>query len=138
MATHDRYGTPGKMRELLAYHERMADALRTTIGLLNGHAVEKKQDKHQDLFDAVQLDAARRRNGAPVPRVTVLAKPPHLPRKKTKAEKRREMLQLLSQFNTETPIGPKGIGRIGHLLSTGYIKRKAGGYVRTDKQPPAL
>src|SRR5262245_62170473 len=164
MATHPRNSMPERMRELLAYHEHAADALRTSLQLLNGHATQKKQDQHQDLFDAVQLDAARRRAAAakaaahkrgpykkkraetPTPAVRVLARPPKKGKRRGNANKPRDpqiVLNLLAHFDTDEPrpafkMGLPGAGgRIGNLVQAGFLKRKGKGYIRTSKPYPA-
>lgn len=157
MATHPRNSMPERMRELLAYHEHAADALRTSLQLLNGHATQKKQDQHQDLFDAVQLDAARRRSLAkrgphkkkraapPVSAVRVLARPPKRKKRGNTAAARdpQIVVNLLSHFDTDEPrearkMGLPGAGgRIGNLVNAGFLRRKGRGYVRTSKPYPA-
>lgn len=131
------------MRKLLAEHEHAADAIRTTLGLLNGHATKAKQNGHKStITSAIVLDAQRRatkpghsKNGKKLGRPKNVKRDPLDGRRATEA--------LLGKFDTETPIsiealrdavgGKLGPVAIGPLMRHGYLKKTRKGYVRTKK-----
>jgi hypothetical protein len=127
MTNGNGHGSTKKLERLLAYHEHNADALRTTLALLRGEAVEQRAKRAPDvLAAAVALDAVRR-----------TAHPRH-DKTETRARRARTAV-LLAQFDLHTPrranqlpASPANRG-IGGLVRGGLLKRTKGGYVRTAK-----
>jgi Arc/MetJ-type ribon-helix-helix transcriptional regulator len=140
-----------QMRKLLAEYEHAAEAIRTTLGLLNGHATAAKQNGHAStITDAMLLDAQRRTAKAAratAPRLSKNGKTLGRP-KKTRhdamLQRRRDTEAFLAAFETTTPITLADVktaaggtlpirGGLGTLLRHGYLKRKGGGFIRTSK-----
>jgi hypothetical protein len=118
--------TQKKLEKLLAYHGGIADALRTTLALLRGDAVEHREHRAPDvLAAAVQLDAARREHTRG-PNTGEHTAARHERRKKTAA--------LLASYDLHKPTPPRGKGKTGVLIQHGFLKKVRGGYVRTTKE----
>ena len=109
VTTHDQ------IRSLLATKEAEVAALRTTLALLDPATTRRAK-----------------KATAVVPR----------PRTKKKTPAPRDTSQVLECFDTKTPttkaqLHAAGIhelrGVVGPLVRHGYLKKKRGGYVRTDK-----
>ncbi len=116
-----------KITRLLQYHEHAADALRTTLALMNGEAVAAKQETRAPLLaTALALDRARTQR-SPVPPKKDRAKTAH----------------FLALFDPVKPLTSADVmtktGRTGRayglpsLIHHGYLKRKGAGWVRTSK-----
>ena len=123
-------GTRGKLVRLLAEHEQIAAAIRVTLGLLDGHEVEKKQRRAPDVISqAIALDAARRG------KATRKSKPKPYNKAAIKVRRART-LKILDALSTTTPRpfpAPSLRGGLGTLLRHGLIKKSGDGYVRTAK-----
>jgi hypothetical protein len=131
----------GKLERLLAYHEHAAEAIRTTIGLMNGHATTAKTNGHASvLADAIALDGARRAKTGKKKKRVSLSKPGD---RAAILAQRARTLQALDAFSTKKPSAPEAIAQalgidpktigIGPLRAHGYLKKKGDGYVRTAK-----
>jgi hypothetical protein len=120
-------GARGKIERLLAHHEQIAAALRTTLGLLDEGAHETKQQRGSSvLADAMALDEARRSKGK--------RKYKKAMNKAAVQERRARSLAFLKQFDHEKPKRVPNARGIAPLLLHGYLKRKGDGYVRTARE----
>jgi len=140
MSTTHGNGTQSRLDRLLAYHESAAEAIRTTIGLLNGSAKAAKTNGHSTvLAEAIALDGARAHK----------AKASHAKKKKTAMTRttiraqRERTAQVLDLFDPKTPRAAAEVAQhlglsymqigLGPLVHRKYLKRKGDGYVRTAK-----
>ena len=127
-----------RIRQLLAFHEGKASALRTTLELLTEAATEKKRGRPVAttvLAAALDLDAKRR---------TPTTKKKKGGMTHAKRQSRAQSAALLKVFTTKTPqtldelraagIDPQGMRSLGSLQRFGYLKKTADGYVRTSKE----
>jgi len=145
MATHPHgNGTSSRLDRLLAYHESAAEAIRTTIGLLNGSAKAAKTNGHSTvLADALALDSARAHKVAKT-------KPAKPTRVQTGASTRKKLAirertaRVLALVEEKGPItaddiaaGIGGSGRIGFapLLNAGYLKKVGGDKFKRTAKP---
>jgi hypothetical protein len=133
--------TEAKMRKLLTFHEHAADAIRTTLGLLNGHDTATKMNGHKTVIaQALALDAGRaaKTKGTAAKKKAPLRNGQH---KAAILAQRKATAKVLGVFDTERPTTlaaaakEAGVGKIhvGPYLHRGYLRRKADGYVRTAK-----
>jgi hypothetical protein len=146
MATHPHGGgTQTRLDRLLAYHESAAEAIRTTIGLLNGSAKAAKTNGHSTvLAEALALDGARAHK--------VKAKAPaKLKRRvqtgaatRAKLAIRERTARVLALVEEKGPItadeitaGIGGGGRVGYapLLNAGYLKKVGGNKFKRTAKP---
>jgi hypothetical protein len=132
MATHPHGGgTQTRLDRLLAYHESAAEAIRTTIGLLNGSAKAAKTNGHSTvLAEALALDGERAHKVK-----TKAAKPKRVNSGAATREKlaiRERTARVLALVAEKGPMtadditaGIGGGGRIGYspLLNAGYLKK---------------
>jgi hypothetical protein len=136
MATHPRHAVNGngngdgghggltlkKIEKLYALHDGIATALRTTLQLLRGEAVDRKVETGPDVLTAaVRLDAQRRAPRAPAGTHTAMVN-----------ERRQKTAALLATMDLHKPTNPGGRS-LGVLIQHGFIKRKGDGYIRTAK-----
>jgi hypothetical protein len=124
-------GTLARLRKLLEEHERKAEALRTSLALLTeSQTTTKHRGQTSVLAEALAIDRARvaKKRGRPKREAERVEST-------TKHAQRQRTADILSRFNTQTPmtIGDTGIdGRlVGVLTRHGYLKKKGEGYVRT-------
>jgi hypothetical protein len=144
MATHPHGGaTQTRLDRLLAYHESAAEAIRTTIGLLNGSAKAAKTNGHNTvLAEALALDGDRAHKVKAKARAK--KKKPHRPTGRDAIRvQRQRTAQVLDKFDLKTPrpvaevaqelgVSSKRAG-FSPLINHGYLKKKDDGYVRTAK-----
>jgi hypothetical protein len=127
-------GARAKIERLLAHHEQITAALRTTLGLLDEGAHETKQQRGSTvLADALALDAARRGKRGPYGK----RKPSAEARRQSKTdrrEQRQRSANFLKLFDTDKPKRVPNSRGIAPLLLHGYLKRKGDGYVRTARE----
>jgi len=116
--------TQRKIEALLAHHDAAATALRTTLALLRGESIDKREHRAPDvLAAAVQIDAARRKYKTPDYQGTAAVK-----------ARRQRTADLLSTFDLHKPKSSAGMHRqFGVLIQHGYVKKVRDGYVRTAK-----
>jgi hypothetical protein len=130
-----------KLLRLADEAERTAAAYRLAATALNGHATSKRVERSETVLDdALAVDAARRAHKS-------TRGPDKKKRKQTgeaKAAKiatRRQTAATLDALDTSKPttlddwrakIGGRKIG-IGVLVHAGFIRPKAGGWIRTAK-----
>ncbi len=125
-----RQPTPAKLEALLAYHEKMAEAVRITLDLLRATAVVTKRQSATSIFSqalAMEGERVARRGRPPGP-----AKPERGHSAAAVRERRAKTFAVLDSLSTTVPstVGMEA----GTLLRHGYIKRKGDGYVRTGKK----
>jgi hypothetical protein len=116
-----------QLEQLLAHHERLTVAIRTTLDELRGRQATRKQGRAANVLQqAVTLDLAR---------VTAT----RTPRKKRKgaaiadkAAARRRTAALLASFDA-TLAKPGQSRSIAVLVRHGFLKKKGDGYVRTSR-----
>jgi len=137
-----------KLRRLEREYRANADAIKRTLDLVNGHDTERKRDQHDQLFEAVQLDAARRKGRPPGrPRLKPGPKPKtkgHAKKvaassrgSKSQRQQREEQgVKFLALFDADEPRASKG-PRTTPFINHGYLRKQGEGYVRTAKPYPA-
>lgn len=143
MASHPKHaiGTNGngaaggltarKIEQLLAYHDGIAAALRTTLAVLRGDAIDHRQHRAPAvLAAAVQLDAARRANASPTKQ-----RAPHGSLVSAIKARRQRTADMLAKFDTRTPRAPEpdDVRRLSVSIQHGFLKKVRGGYIRTAK-----
>lgn len=141
--------TEMRLARLLAYFENGAAAVRATLAFLahdptTSRRVNGNSNGHPMMLDALALDEHRAsksgkksglKPGSP-PRGGRRATPgSHVSRIRAQRERTAEML---ARFDTSTPRTPAELGLTGRIMTgsvvrRGYLKKKAGGYVRTGK-----
>lgn len=138
----DRPATPAKLADLLAYHLKAADAIKTVLDLLAARETVTKSPRSTAsvLTRALALDAARR-NGHEVAAETVAAAVVAARGRPSKSKayhhagaikaRRERTARRLAKLSLTDP-KPFGIGA-GMLLQRGYIAKKGDGYIRTAK-----
>ena len=151
-----------RLETLLEYHERAASALRTALELINtgasflykangqyrtlpganGNGARPGGDRRSPAAiqkQAARLDAAR---ATAVRQADVIATRHTGPKKRRSftgriQTQRAASARLLDQFDRDDPKRPidvRGKARgVGSLVRRGYLAKKGGGYVRTDK-----
>ena len=145
MATHPHGGsTQTRLDRLLAFHESAAEAIRTTIGLLNGSAKAAKTNGHSTvLAEALALDGARAHKEK-----AKAAKPKRVQTgaatraKLAIRERTARVLALVAEKGPITAdeitaaIGDGG-GRIGYapLMNAGYLKKVGGNKFKRTAKP---
>lgn len=130
--------TRQQLEKLLAHHEGIAAAIRTTLSLLEGHEERgAKRRAPQVITQALALDAARAAangNGhheRQEPRPTK----PKLTMARIRANRRRTARILGRLSKTEPrPLGPGEYKQVAVMLRHGYITKKGDGYLRTGKE----
>jgi hypothetical protein len=114
--------TVKKLELLLQHHEGITAALRTTLALLRGDAMERKATRGPAVLQAaLQLDAARTKTNDGTHTRMVKAR-----RERTAA--------LLARFDLHKPQTIQTGRTAGVLVQHGFLKKTRGGYVRTSKQ----
>lgn len=141
-------GFAATLRKRLEFYRRKVTAIEEVLSDMNGYHIEKKQQRGTTsvLAEAVQLDAARRlgtkskgkgTKGKQRRAVMVLKKA----RKPSKEAHQRSIAAFLAHFDNE-PRPAKGLagarGRTGTLVQSGYLRRVADGFVRTEKPYPPM
>ncbi len=144
MATHPHgNGTSSRLDRLLAYHESAAEAIRTTIGLLNGSAKAAKTNGHSTvLAEALALDGARAHKVKASHAKTKTTTKRAQSRSAIRVQRERTA-QVLDRFDPKTPRAVMDVANelglsysqigLGPLVHRKYLKRKGDGFVRTAK-----
>ena len=150
-----------RLEKLLAQYEQFCAVLRSAIALVNNPPTARLPiamangngngrpgvggDRKSTAYKlAARLDAERRAVVAKAAKPIPPSRVPKTGRKHTGAHadqiKRQRTLsaRYLAQFHTDDPQRPKDVKiKIGHgvgaLVRRGYLKKKAGGYIRTAK-----
>jgi hypothetical protein len=116
-----------QLEALAIHHEQLAAAIRTTLSLVRSEAKVPKEDAGSLLSQALEVDVARRGgrrelptngNGAHGPAIVV---------------QRQKTADKLAQFDRSEPRRVPGLNNAGVLIANGYLLKKPGGFVRTDK-----
>jgi hypothetical protein len=142
MAGNPHGGIAAKMRRLQQEFQQKADALGMALEIVNGHDKQKKADQHEQLFEAVRLDAARRKRRGPY-KVKLKGKTAKQgsatsrPKITLRAAKQKQAIKFLKKFDRETP--RRGGQGVSIYIQHGYLAKKGDGVIRTDKPypPPA-
>lgn len=118
--------TRSKLLTILAHHERIAMAIRTTLQVLEDEsALRKTKTATSMIAKAITMDLGRRRK-----------KKPTKPHAERIAERRKFTEKFLAKFDTTEPRMVEGLkqGGAGTLVRHGYLKAKGDGYIRTAKE----
>jgi hypothetical protein len=139
-------GVDRRLERLLEIYEQAARSLRTAIALLNQGAPTVASpssnggDRKSAAYTlAAKLDAARRASfKAPptLPGVKIRNGPKPKPGGSTDRIRRQRATsaRFLALFSTDEPRrATKGARPFGSLVRRGYLRKVAGGYIRTDK-----
>jgi hypothetical protein len=124
-----------KLRALQQEYQGKADAIGTTLGLLNGHATTAKQQRHASVVEeALVVDAERRASK----KTKKPARGAFMANKRATRQRTAEHLAALD-VKTPTPLAEwrEKVGghrlAIGVLTGSGLIRKKGGGWIRTAK-----
>jgi hypothetical protein len=136
-------GYLGRLERLLAFHTDAAHAIKVTLDLLTGSGSDNKTSNGAPvLAQAIALDRARRKKrGRSKPTTSSPSNRVDRRPGQSKADllaRRKRTARFLAKFSKTVPRTSEDLGaKLGApftpLIRWGYITKKGGAYLRTDK-----
>lgn len=125
-----------RLRQLLEHHQAIVDAVKTTLGLLNGAARTSSQARRETTIAQALATDESRRKGRPRrprrPKPSAVTQHPYAAHRRDARHATAALLAKLDQVEPR-PLTSDERRSVAPLMNHGYLRKKGDGYVRTAK-----